>query len=544
MIAELIARLRGDSSSWDAMMNRATRSVSDFKGHVGSIAPAVAGAFGAAGAMTFAKSMFETGAEIEKMARTAGMTAEGIQRMNFAAKETDTSVESLDKSLARMQRNQAEALKKPNGPQADAFADLGITIADLEKLGPEELFEKMADGVKDATSQASALDDVMTILGRSGVDTFNMLAQGSTRIKELMAQAKVLSDTDVASLAESNRALTEFQNNLEIVGMKFAQGLSRVVGSIGLAVATPFLLIERTNAAMDRGITHWSDQWHEAVSIMKSDWKSLWSPDAPAAPKLPSDNSALEDAGTGKAKLKTAQELARAQKQMEDETLKAKLAGETLDQKRLEYLQRYTAGIMAIQAVEHNPNLSADEKRLATVELVKTKEADLAEIKKLNAEISKHEAEDAARKLRYADEQKKIEAEITEMVDRRNLLGLSSAQRLQAMQKEYNGLVKESLALAGAGKTKEAREKERDALRVGLDMEQLEKEKESRRGGETIANEFQRRGSLEKGMMLLPKTDPVLLTVQQQMAATLKSIDQAVRAGNRQPTSSNGTYGE
>jgi hypothetical protein len=509
------------------MMNRATSSVTNFKGHVGTIAPALAGAFSVAGALAVTKEMAQAGAEIEKMARTTGLSAEGIQRMNFAAKQTETSVESLDKSLVKMQRSQVEALKNTSGPQADAFRELNVTIADLQALGPEELFLKMSNGVKDAKDQAVALDAVMTIMGRGGVDTFNMLAQGAEKLRAIMNDSPIISEADVAHLAQLNQQFQQMHANI-IAGL--AEPLVEVVKFIDLAVIGFF---KASRELGNMASTNWfskksRDEYYRMQAEIEADYEKqrdrVLNP--PPLGKAPTDHTPGEG---GQDKTRAASErkriledIAKIEERIADQHERQKEISSGDMQQRLQALKEFIANedqrtidAQARAAMANGGSLSNDEMtKIAKEQQLKTEEA-ITEQKRLQAEQD-------AKKRRYAEEEKALAAEITEMVNRRNLLGETSVQRLLEMQKEYNGLVKESLDLADAGKTKEAREKEREALRVANDMEEALKRP---RDPEMRTNQFQRLGSLNTPLTLLPKTDPQLIEIHHEMRNYLKSID-------------------
>jgi len=173
-----------------------------------------------AGVVAFGKELMATGSEIEKMARTTGLSAEGIQRIHYAAQQTQTSIEGLDRSLIWMQRRQVDALREPGGKPAGAFAALSISVQDLKRLGSEELLLRMAEAVKkldEAGSHQLALNSVMAIMERTGAQTMGMLALGREELSKMMNSAPIISDHDVALLAQANRELLTMWQQLKVM---------------------------------------------------------------------------------------------------------------------------------------------------------------------------------------------------------------------------------------------------------------------------------------------------------------------------------------
>jgi hypothetical protein len=112
---------------------------------------------------------------LAKQARSLGLTTQAFQKMALVAGEAGVEAGKLSALLGIMQRNVSE-LQQGTKLQTDAFAKLGLTIADLQGLSPDEQFAKIAaslDLVNDATTKTAL---AMEVFGRGGREAINMIS--------------------------------------------------------------------------------------------------------------------------------------------------------------------------------------------------------------------------------------------------------------------------------------------------------------------------------------------------------------------------------
>lgn len=294
MAVPVTVKFLGDNRQLRESMTEVMRGSEQMKGALEAVAPAIAGAFTVAGAVALAKQLMETGAEIEKMSITTGLSAESVQRFKFAAEQSETSVESLNKALIKMQRSQVAALQNPGGNAANGFAQLGITIQQLQSLSPEELFLKLADGVKNSSDESVALNAVMEVMGKTGADTFSMLVQGADELRKKFSEAPIISNEDVAGLAEMNKEVKSLGSTLMANLAPVLTTISKLIRSLfaelkffgeiaGVAFSTKWWNKE------DRKIG--SAMMQDSLSGMGKTIDEIWNPKAPEPPKPRGDHS-------------------------------------------------------------------------------------------------------------------------------------------------------------------------------------------------------------------------------------------------------------
>lgn len=154
-----------------------------------------------------AAAFSDAGDAVEKMAARTGITAEAISELSFAAGQSGTSIESMEKGLKKMAKTITDA---GDGTQAsvDALAAVGIAADELQGKNPEEQFMRLLEAVgaiEDPTERAAR---AMDIFGKSGTEMLPMFAEGREGIAALREEARQLghqlTTEDAASAAALN----------------------------------------------------------------------------------------------------------------------------------------------------------------------------------------------------------------------------------------------------------------------------------------------------------------------------------------------------
>lgn len=145
--------------------------------------------------------------ELDDTAQMLGFTASSLQEMRYAARETGTQIVQLETGLLAMRRRAGEAIAG-NKTFADSFAAVGVTVADLRRLSPEDLFRRVADGlarISDENVRYALADRIFSEAGRRMITLLN---QQSSGLSELARQARstgaVIGDETVAKLKAAN----------------------------------------------------------------------------------------------------------------------------------------------------------------------------------------------------------------------------------------------------------------------------------------------------------------------------------------------------
>ncbi len=179
------------------------------------------------------KVFAKMGDDLAKMSARTGFSVESLSELGFAAELSGTSMEVLENGIRKMQRTIVDAASGMQSAE-DALALLGLTVADLENLSPEEQFKLIADrlaAIEDPTIRAAA---AMELFGRSGTQLLPMLEGGAAGIEQLQEQARKLGLT---ISTEDAKAAERFSDTLEIMWKVLKQNVF-IIGSALVPVLT------------------------------------------------------------------------------------------------------------------------------------------------------------------------------------------------------------------------------------------------------------------------------------------------------------------
>lgn len=224
----VLIRLGADASGLTKGLRDGKKGLNEFEGAVdaavgklGALA-AVAGlgvglAVLAADAMKFAESM------VTVAART-GASIEEVQRWDFIAKMTGTSVEALADAVNKMQKSLVAA-DEDGKKAADALESIGIGSRDLLALQPAEQFQAIAEGLAQIQNPAERVATATDILGKAGAAAIPTLlemaekadefAEGMNRIGGTVSEDAVRAVESLGDqAAETKQALTNLTTEI------------------------------------------------------------------------------------------------------------------------------------------------------------------------------------------------------------------------------------------------------------------------------------------------------------------------------------------
>lgn len=181
-----------------------------------------------------ANSVATYGDTIDKESQKMNMSAAGYQEWSFILERNGASIESMTSAMKKLTTSAAEG--------DAAFAQLGITQAELATMSPEETWNRTIlalQGVEDETTRTALATQ---LLGRGAMElgpTLNMSAEETEALRQQVHDlGGVMSDEAVASAAEYADQLTNMQTAMD--GLKnnmmsqFLPGLSSVMEGLSL----------------------------------------------------------------------------------------------------------------------------------------------------------------------------------------------------------------------------------------------------------------------------------------------------------------------
>ncbi|OAK66066.1 hypothetical protein A3K87_09885 [Variovorax paradoxus] len=198
--------------------------------------------------------MGQLGFDIERTARSLGMSTERLQEYRGAAKLAGLSTEAMDSSLGSLAATLTDAAAGRN-PQAQALLDqFGISVKKTKDgaVDVDDALRRIANSVsrlKDPNMQRKAVD----ILGLQ--DTLTLLREGEGAMVSLMGKARQLGYVMGDELVKQNKKQADSWNETKTA-----------VDSIGISLGN----IIAKYVQLDR-VAEQADKW--AQSVAKSDEK-------------------------------------------------------------------------------------------------------------------------------------------------------------------------------------------------------------------------------------------------------------------------------
>lgn len=249
-IGKLAVQITADSSDLDAGLKSAEKSVGDFSSRLDTLASdlktitPLAIAAGAAFAFNMARGLADSADKLDELSQRIGVSVEDLTRLQWAAKMSGASNETLTASLQKLSLNMANS-KDPANESAAAFKALGIDVenADGSMRSQLEVLNDVADafaGYKDGANKTAI---AVQLLGRSGAELIPLLNGGSASIKALANESDRLGNTLSTNTA---KAAAEFNDHLDRMAAR--------ASAAAKAIATPLLQnLNQLFAALDRG---------------------------------------------------------------------------------------------------------------------------------------------------------------------------------------------------------------------------------------------------------------------------------------------------
>jgi len=168
----------------------------------------------------------KAGDEVAKMAKRTGIGTEALSEMRYVADITGTSLGTIETGLKRMSIAIVEA-GRGNETYAQTFRKLGLDIATLQTMKPEDAFWTIATAVGQCTDQFEEVTAAQEIFGRSGTDMIPLFEETQESITGLKEEAHdlnlVFSEESALAAEDFEDTKTRFVGALQGLGFAVAQ---------------------------------------------------------------------------------------------------------------------------------------------------------------------------------------------------------------------------------------------------------------------------------------------------------------------------------
>ena len=164
------------------------------------------------------REVIEYGGMITDMSARTDVSAEALQKFDYAARQTGTSLPTVITGLTQMSKALVDT------PQD--FKRLNISVDELRAMRPEDAFLKVGDAIKELPTQAERASAAMAIFGKSGTELLPAFEAGLTSLGDRAERLGfVFSDAAIAGGDAWGDALTDIELAWDRMWQQAAAGL-------------------------------------------------------------------------------------------------------------------------------------------------------------------------------------------------------------------------------------------------------------------------------------------------------------------------------
>ena len=275
-LPEIKVKIGADTSGLERGLAAATDKLTKFAKRAGT-AVAIVGAGAAAGLIALTKAAIDNADALDNMSQRLGVSVEALSRLQYAAKLSDTSIESLQTGFRTLANNMVAG--------ADAFAQLGISLQNTDGTmrSSVDVFSDVADRFASMEDGALKSSIAVDLFGRSGLDLIPMLNEGSAGLAEFGRQSDAVSYTLTTKTAkaaaafnntvdEINLSLDGVVNKIMEAALPALQGLADKIASPEFAAAAAnfgVAIVDQLSAIID-WLVKVEERWAQFVDFINT----------------------------------------------------------------------------------------------------------------------------------------------------------------------------------------------------------------------------------------------------------------------------------
>lgn len=237
-LARLVVRLEAQSAQLLTELEKANKKIDRFASQssktLNKWAGNLAGIFSARALVQFGADVIKAQGDLVDMAEIANTTVEDLSALGYAASQSGSDLETLNKGLANIGKNAAEA-QKGSKQAADAFGVLGINVEDASGglKDSSQLLLEVAEQFSQYQDGAAKAALAQELFGKQGLQLIPLLNKGADGIKELTQRAEELG---LVVGTKASKEASRFNDKVNELG-----AVARSVFGKALADLVPFL---------------------------------------------------------------------------------------------------------------------------------------------------------------------------------------------------------------------------------------------------------------------------------------------------------------
>jgi len=209
LLGGLIVKLGADSKGYNKTLTKAGVMAKNVGKKIkGSLSGKMVGLFGVAALGKFTKDALEAANKVDHLSRRLNIGTEDFQKLDFAAKMSGSTTDSLGISLQRIDEAQGR-LAKGNRETADAFKMFGVSADEAMGIDKAELFKRVGAELKNVVPTAQQKRAIQQLFGaEAGLKNIRMFTEG------LDGMMQTASDSGTVMADEQIRMAGDFKDQL------------------------------------------------------------------------------------------------------------------------------------------------------------------------------------------------------------------------------------------------------------------------------------------------------------------------------------------
>lgn len=234
---DILAKMGIDVKDFNAGLDDAAKKSESFSKKLGktigsfSFSKLAIGATAAAAAVGYVgKALADAADDLKDASEALDLNVESLQRFESAFAAAGVESDKFRKAFSVMTSEIDKALGGDKNA-IKAFQDVGVSLNMLKGLSPEEIFMRVADGIKEADTYGKALNQTMAIFGAKAKNLTPLLREGGDEIKKSFENATIASQEAIDNLADLADAWTATKKAAIAYGIEAANALTKAAQS-------------------------------------------------------------------------------------------------------------------------------------------------------------------------------------------------------------------------------------------------------------------------------------------------------------------------
>ena len=272
LLGGLIVKLGADSKGYNKTLTKAGITAKNVGKKIrSSLSGRMVGLFGAAALGKFARDAVEAASKVDHLSRRLNIGTEDFQKLDFAAKMSGSTTDSLAISLQRIDEAQGRVA---NGTKEtiNAFKLFGVSADEAVGIDKAELFKRVGEQLKNVVPTGQQKRAIQQLFGaEAGLKNIRMFTEGLEGMMQTASDSgTIMADEQIRMAGDFKDQLATFKAEimpifLEIATAAMGAAVS-VVDHVKIVVDAIAMVIVKTQEVLAK---NWQKMKDDAAGTVK-----------------------------------------------------------------------------------------------------------------------------------------------------------------------------------------------------------------------------------------------------------------------------------